>query len=54
MKIRRAVEDDIPQMVDLIDERRRLYETYQPTFWRRFAECEVCSGGLFKREAFHF
>ena len=34
MKIRRAVEDDIPGMVDLMDARRRLYETYQPTFWR--------------------
>jgi ribosomal protein S18 acetylase RimI-like enzyme len=34
MMIRRAVEDDIPGMVDLMDARRRLYETYQSTFWR--------------------
>jgi hypothetical protein len=34
MNVRRANEDDIPQMVDLAEERRRLYESYQPTFWR--------------------
>jgi hypothetical protein len=47
MKIRRAVEDDIPQMVELIDERRRLYETYQPTFWRRSPNARSAQAAFF-------
>ena len=35
MKIREATVNDIPQMVFLSEEKRTIYETYQPVFWRK-------------------
>jgi hypothetical protein len=48
MKVRRAAEPDIRQVVELAEERRRRHQTYQPTLWRAFTECKVCSDRFFK------
>ena len=48
MNVRRAVEDDIPQMIELAEERSRLYETYQPRFWRPSASARSAQAALFK------
>jgi len=48
MKIRRAVQDDISHMVEAMDERRRLYETYQPRFWRRSPSARSTQAAFFK------
>jgi hypothetical protein len=48
VKIRRACEDDIPQMTELTDERRRLYEAYEPTFWRRAPNARPAQAAFFK------
>ena len=48
MNVRRALEDDIPRMLDLADERRRLYEKYQPTFWRPSPNARSAQAAFFK------
>jgi hypothetical protein len=48
MNVRRAVADDIPQMLELAEERRRLYETYQPTLWRSAPNAKSAQGAYFK------
>jgi hypothetical protein len=48
MHVRRAVEDDIPQKVELAAERRRLYETYQPTFWGSSPNARSAQTAFFK------
>ena len=37
MEIREATLDDVPAMVDLLERRRAVYETYQPVFWKKAA-----------------
>lgn len=32
--LRRATQDDVDVIADLIQEKRLQYETYQPIFWR--------------------
>jgi hypothetical protein len=48
MNVRRAVEDVIPQMLQLAEERRRLYETYQPTFWWPSPNTKSAQAAYFK------
>jgi len=38
--IRDAVASDIDAIGAMVEQRRRQYETYQPTFWRRAADSE--------------
>lgn len=40
MTIRKAQEDDVPQMVSLSATKRAEYEAYQPLFWRRASNAE--------------
>lgn len=40
MTIRKATEEDVPQMVSLSAMKRAEYETYQPTFWRKAQDAE--------------
>ena len=49
IKVRRAVEDDIPQMLELAEERRRLYETYQPAFCRPSPDARSAQRAFFNR-----
>ena len=48
MNVRRAVEDDTPRMLELAEERRRLYETYQPSFWRPSPNARTAQAAYFK------
>jgi len=48
MIVRRAVEDDVPQMVELAEERRRQYQTYQPRFWRPSPNARSAQAAFFK------
>jgi len=37
-------------MIELMDERRRLYEIYQPTFWRRAPNARSAQAAFFKTQ----
>jgi hypothetical protein len=35
VRVRPSVVEDVTAMVDLVEQRRKQYETYQPVFWRK-------------------
>lgn len=36
--VRKATQEDVPAMVELAEQRRLQYQTYQPRFWRKAAD----------------
>lgn len=47
MKVRRATNDDIAGMVELMDMRRQLYKSFQPIFWRRAPNANAAQARFF-------
>jgi Acetyltransferase (GNAT) family len=48
LQIRRAESIDVPQMVALIEDTRRIYQGYQPVFWRKAENSAELSDSFFK------
>ena len=48
MIIRPAAVDDVPQMVVLIEAKRRQYQTYNPEFWKKAANSAELSAPYFR------
>lgn len=47
-KVRGATKSDLPQMIELADQRRIKYEKYQPTFWRPASHAKVMQNAFFE------